>query len=134
VGSQGLIRFVMAQVPRGEGIEDGLRRQVKLFPQVIVRQLVAHALIHQDLTGERWRLSSAPFRERWRGTIASGRATGYCALKWVTSERMADRSLRERFRLPERKARVVSQVIAATIGAGLVRPDEGMGGRLAEGS
>jgi len=44
------------------------------------------------------------------------------------SERMTNRSLRERFRLPEGKAAIVSQVIAATIDAGLVRPDEGVGG------
>jgi len=51
----------------------------------------------------------------------------HCALRWVMSERMTNRSLRERFRLPEGKAAIVSQVIAAAIGAGLVRPDESVG-------
>jgi hypothetical protein len=44
------------------------------------------------------------------------------------SERMTNRSLRERFRLPEGKAANVSQVIASAINAGLVRADEGVGG------
>jgi len=48
----------------------------------------------------------------------------HCALKWVMSERMTNQSLRERFHLEEGKAAVASQVIAATIGAGLIKPDE----------
>jgi predicted HTH transcriptional regulator len=52
----------------------------------------------------------------------------HCALRWVMSERMTNRSLRERFRLPEGKAANVSQVIASAINAGLVRADEGVGG------
>jgi predicted HTH transcriptional regulator len=35
----------MAQMPQSEGIEDGLRRQVKLVPEIVVRELVANALI-----------------------------------------------------------------------------------------
>lgn len=51
----------------------------------------------------------------------------HCALKWVMAERMTNQSLRERFHLPERKGATVSQVIAATIEAGLVKPDEAVG-------
>jgi ATP-dependent DNA helicase RecG len=44
-------------------------------------------------------------------------------------ERMTNQSLRERFHLEEKKAAIVaSQVIAATIEAGLIRPDEKVGG------
>ena len=50
VGYQGLVEFVMAQLPQNEVIEDALRREVKLVPEVVVRELVANALIHQDLT------------------------------------------------------------------------------------
>jgi ATP-dependent DNA helicase RecG len=52
----------------------------------------------------------------------------HCALKWVVSERMTNQSLRERFGLPENKAAVTSQVIGATIEAGLIKPDEAVGG------
>jgi predicted HTH transcriptional regulator len=51
----------------------------------------------------------------------------HCALKWVMSERMTNQSLRERFRLAENKSAIVSQVIAATIEAELIRPDEAVG-------
>lgn len=48
VGFQGLVRFVMAQLPQNEVIEDALRREVKLVPEIVIRELVANALIHQD--------------------------------------------------------------------------------------
>ncbi len=49
VGFQGLIRFIMGQLPQNEVIEDALRKEVKLVPEIAVRELVANALIHQDL-------------------------------------------------------------------------------------
>ena len=48
VGFQRLIRFVMSQLPQNEVIEDALRKEVKLVPDVVIRELVANALIHQD--------------------------------------------------------------------------------------
>jgi predicted HTH transcriptional regulator len=50
VGFQGLVRFVMTQLPQNEVIEDALRKEVKLVPEVVIRELVANALIHQDFT------------------------------------------------------------------------------------
>ena len=50
VGFQGLVRFVMAQLPQNEVIKDALRAEVKLLPEEAVRELVANALIHQDLS------------------------------------------------------------------------------------
>lgn len=50
VGFQGLMRFVMAQLPQNEVIEDSLRREVKLLPEAAIRELLANALIHQDFT------------------------------------------------------------------------------------
>jgi ATP-dependent DNA helicase RecG len=50
VGFQGLVRFVMAQLPQNEVIKDALRAEVKLIPELAIRELVANALIHQDLT------------------------------------------------------------------------------------
>ncbi len=49
VGFQGLVRFIMAQLPQNEIIKDALRAEVKLVPEVVIRELVANALIHQDL-------------------------------------------------------------------------------------
>lgn len=52
----------------------------------------------------------------------------HAALKWVMAERMTNQSLRERFGLPDTKAAVVSQVIAAAPDAGSVKADESVGG------
>lgn len=48
VGFQRLVRFVMGRLPQNEVIEDALRKEVKLVPEVVIRELVANALIHQD--------------------------------------------------------------------------------------
>lgn len=50
VGFQGLVDFVMNQLPQNEVIEDALRHQVKLLPEIVVRELVANALMHQDFS------------------------------------------------------------------------------------
>lgn len=48
VGFQSLVQFVMSQLPQNEMIETALRKEVKLLPEVVIRELVANALIHQD--------------------------------------------------------------------------------------
>jgi ATP-dependent DNA helicase RecG len=50
VGFQALVEFINGLVPSNEVIEQALRRVVKMFPEVGVRELVANALIHQDFT------------------------------------------------------------------------------------
>lgn len=49
-GFQALITFVMAQLPQNEIVEEAIRRKVKLLPEIVIRELVANALIHQDFT------------------------------------------------------------------------------------
>ena len=51
----------------------------------------------------------------------------HCALKWVLTERMTNQSLRERFGLGESRAAIASQIIAATIEAGMIKPDDAVG-------
>lgn len=48
VGFQGLVQFVMNQLPQNEIFKDALRKEVKLAPEVAIRELIANALIHQD--------------------------------------------------------------------------------------
>lgn len=48
VGFQAMVKFVMEQLPQNEVIEDALRKEVTLVPEVVIRELVANALIHQD--------------------------------------------------------------------------------------
>lgn len=208
VGFQGLVRFVMSQLPQNEVIEDALRKEVKLVPEVAIRELVANALIHQDFriggasmmveiysnrieisnpgeplvpverfidgyqsrnerladlmrrmriceekssgidkvihAAEVYQLPAPDFRAGYQRTVVTiygpkdfedmdrddrvRACYQHCALKWVMSERMTNQSLRERFHLPESKTAVVSQIIAAAITVGAIKPDEAVGG------
>jgi ATP-dependent DNA helicase RecG len=48
VGFQGLVSYIVTQLPQNEVIEDALRKESKLVPEVMIRELIANALIHQD--------------------------------------------------------------------------------------
>jgi predicted HTH transcriptional regulator len=48
VGFPSLVQFVMGQLPQNEVIEGAIRREHKLVPEIVIRELVANALIHQD--------------------------------------------------------------------------------------
>jgi ATP-dependent DNA helicase RecG len=49
-GFQGLIAYVNDQLPTNEVIGSALRTDLKVYPELAIRELVANALIHQDLT------------------------------------------------------------------------------------
>lgn len=197
----------MQQLPQNEVIAGALRREVKLLPANSVRELIANALIHQDLkiagagpvievfanrmevsnpgapivTVERFIDGYQSRNERLadfmrRVNICEERGSGidrvvheaefyqlpapkfyshlvrtvatvygpepfedmdredrlracyqHCALKWVLSERMTNQTLRARFGLSENKAAIASQIIAATIEAGMIKLDETVG-------
>ena len=53
VGFEGLINYISDQLPGSEEIGKALRKEVRVFPEIAIRELVANALIHQDfsLTG-----------------------------------------------------------------------------------
>lgn len=52
-GFSGLIDFINVFVPQNEVIGQALRTEVRMYPEIAIRELVANALIHQDfsLTG-----------------------------------------------------------------------------------
>jgi predicted HTH transcriptional regulator len=52
-GFGGLIEFINGLIPRNEIIGKALRKDVPMYPEIAVRELVANAIIHQDfsLTG-----------------------------------------------------------------------------------
>jgi ATP-dependent DNA helicase RecG len=50
VGFKELVEYVDGLLPANEVIEQALRREVKMFPEIAVRELTANALIHQDFT------------------------------------------------------------------------------------
>ncbi len=49
IGFQGLIDYISSQLPANEVIGKALRESVPMFPEIAIRELVANALIHQDL-------------------------------------------------------------------------------------
>ncbi|CAN5212820.1 helix-turn-helix domain-containing protein [soil metagenome] len=49
-GFQGLISYINDQLPSNEEIGRTFREEVKMYPEIAVRELVANALIHQDFT------------------------------------------------------------------------------------
>jgi predicted HTH transcriptional regulator len=207
-GFENLVQFVMGQLPQNEVIEGAIRRAQKLVPEIVIRELVANALIHQDFSvggasvmvevyddrieisnpgepivplerfidgyqsrNERladlmrrmgaceekssgidkvvdavevFQLPAPDFTTTHKRTLAvvyghrqfdamtradrTRACYQHAALKHVMRQHMTNRSLRERFGLGEDKSTVVSQVIAATIEEGLVKPDETVGG------
>jgi predicted HTH transcriptional regulator len=207
VGFERLVSYIVSQLPQNEVVEHALRETVKLVPDVVVRELAANALVHQDFgmrgasptveiydnridfsnpgapvvetnrfidgyrsrnerladlmrrmrifegkgngfdrvvdAAEKFQLPAPLVRESVGRTVVTifGPKTfdemdrddriracyQHCCLKWVTSERMTNQSLRERFHLSPTKASVSSQVISATVEQGLIRPDEAMG-------
>ena len=201
VGFQGLVEFINGLVPSNEVIEQALRREVKMFPEIAVRELVANALIHQDFTesgtsvmveiyddrmeisnpgkpfispdrfideyqsrnerladlmrrlgiceekgsgvdkviqaAEVFQLPAPDFRvgERRTSAVLFGhkdfedvdrndrvRATyQHCCLRYVMNEKMTNQSLRERFRLSEKKTESVSRAIRDAVDAGKIK-------------
>lgn len=49
-GFEGLIEYIDGLIPRSELIGKALRTEHSLYPPIAIRELVANALIHQDLT------------------------------------------------------------------------------------
>lgn len=49
-GFQGLIEFVNALLPRNEVIGQALRKDVPMYPEPAIRELIPNALIHQDFS------------------------------------------------------------------------------------
>jgi len=201
VGFQGLVEYINDLVPSNEVIEQALRREMKMFPEIAVRELVANALIHQDFNesgtsvmieiyDDRMEISNPgkPFippdrfideyqsrnerladvmrrlgicEEKGSGVDkvvqaaevfqlpapdfrVGGRCTSailfahqdlddmdrkdriracyqHCCLRYVMNEKMTNQSLRERFKLPEDKVALVSQILAATADAGKIK-------------
>lgn len=50
VGYEGLIEFINGILPKNEHIDIALRTEQPLFPTLAIRELIANALIHQDMT------------------------------------------------------------------------------------
>lgn len=47
-GFEGLVAYINDQVPRNEVLGQALRREMRMYPERAIRELVANAMIHQD--------------------------------------------------------------------------------------
>jgi predicted HTH transcriptional regulator len=50
VGFEGAMSFINNLLPENEIIDNALRKSVRLYPAIAIRELVANAIIHQDFT------------------------------------------------------------------------------------
>lgn len=50
VGFEGLIGYLKRVLPHSEVIQQALRTEVSVYPEIALRELIANALIHQDFT------------------------------------------------------------------------------------
>lgn len=50
VGFEGLIGYLKRILPHSEVIQQSLREQVSVYPEIALRELIANALIHQDFS------------------------------------------------------------------------------------
>ena len=197
VAFKGLVDFIVSHVPSNEVIQQAVRQKVTMFPEIAIRELVANALIHQELTetgasvmieiyDDRMEISypGVPFippdrfidefksrNERLadlmrRLGICEEKGSGvdkviqaaevyqlpapdfrvtdlrtsvvlfahkhfedmdredrvracyqHCCLRYVMNEKMTNQSLRERFKLPEKKSESVSRMIRDAVEA-----------------
>jgi predicted HTH transcriptional regulator len=49
-GFEGLVNFINNLLPQNEHIGSAFREQQRLYPEIAIRELIANALIHQDMT------------------------------------------------------------------------------------
>ena len=64
-GFKGLIAYIDGLLPANEFIHQALRQEVRMFPEIAVRELVANALIHQDFLAT----GTGPMVEIFEGRI-----------------------------------------------------------------
>ena len=50
IGFEGLMTYLLALLPRNEVIGAAARRDVPMYPDLAIRELIANAMIHQDFT------------------------------------------------------------------------------------
>ena len=48
VGFEGLVNWVNSQLPANEVIGNALRNDVRMYPEIAIRELIANTIIHQD--------------------------------------------------------------------------------------
>jgi ATP-dependent DNA helicase RecG len=130
VAFEGLIEFINGQIPRNEVITKALRRELKIFPEIAIRELVANALIHQDFNETGTSVMVEIYRDRMEITnpgkpfISPERFIDEYQSR---NERLAD--LMRRLRICEEKGSGVDKVVNAAEKYQLPAPDFRVGER-----
>ena len=50
IGFPGLLEWINGQLPANEEIGKALRKEVRMYPEIAIRELFANAIIHQDFS------------------------------------------------------------------------------------
>jgi len=50
IGFSSLIEFIQALLPTNQILKDALRKEIKVYPDIALREMIANALIHQDFS------------------------------------------------------------------------------------
>jgi ATP-dependent DNA helicase RecG len=204
VGFESLIGYIDSQLPANEVIGQALRNDIRMYPTIAVRELVANALVHQSLDDfgsfvmieiycdrveitnpgtpliatdrfideyksrnekltdlmrrfriceekssgidkvvglvEAWQLPAPDFRtgEQHTSVVLFSHKNfddmdrkervracyQHACLLYVNNQKMTNQSLRERFKLPEHKADLISRIIADTVTDGKIKIDD----------
>lgn len=204
VGFEGLVGYINSQLPANEVIGQALRTETRMYPEIAIRELVANALVHQDLEDfgsfvmieiygdrieitnpgtpliptdrfideyksrnerltdlmrrfriceekssgidkvvdvvEEWQLPAPDFRTGEQHTsvvLFAHKDFGdmerkdrvracyqHACLLYVSNQKMTNQSLRERFKLPEHKADLISRIISDTLSDGKIKIDD----------
>lgn len=114
VGFEGLVNWLNSQLPANEVIGKALRKEVRMYPEIAVRELVANAIIHQDFSEKGFPMIEV-FSDRIEITNPG--------LPLITPERFIDEyqsrndkvaDLMRRLRICEEKGSGIDKVIAHT--------------------
>ncbi len=113
-GFRNLIAFLMGLLPQNEVVEQAIRKQVKLVPEIVIRELVANALIHQDFTASGTSVMAEVYTNRVE--ISNPGEPIVPVERFIDgyqsrNERLAD--LMRRMRICEEKSSGIDQVVDA---------------------
>lgn len=130
IGFQGLVAFAGALAPSNEIIEQALRREVRMFPAIAVRELIANALIHQDFNESGTSVMIEIYDDRME--ISNPGLPFISPDRFIDeyqsrNERLAD--LMRRLGICERKGSGVDKVVQAAEAYQLPAPDFRVGER-----
>lgn len=124
VGFGALLDYVHSAAPQNRFIEQAVREEVKMFPKQALRELIANALVHQDLTLSGASVMIEMYADRVE-VSNPGRppidVTRFIDEYRSRNERMAD--LMRRFGICEEKGSGVDKVVAAAEVYQLPAPD-----------